>query len=112
MYAAPAGPHASLLDVVKKQDHARKRRYMSHVMAIRNLETLENKVTDKIERLLKQFDQISEKSNDSGNQVVDFRKWTNLFTLGAIMDIALSHHLGCSGCSYRLRAYRRPEVAL
>lgn len=98
MYTAPAGPHASLLDVVNKEDHARKRRYMSHALATRNLETWEFKVADKVERLLRQFDRICEQMASSSNAtaaVVDFRKWSNLFTIEAIVDIALSHQLGC-----------------
>lgn len=98
MYAAPAGPHASLLDVISKEDHARKRRYMSHALATRNLETWEFKVANKVGKLLRQFDRICEQnasSNSTTPAVVDFRKWTNLFTIEAIVDIALSHELGC-----------------
>ncbi|KAH6971939.1 cytochrome P450 [Ilyonectria destructans] len=98
MYAVPAGPHLSLLDVVNKEDHTRKRRYMSHALATRNLETWEFKVTDKVERLLRQFDRICEQnasSNNAAPAVVDFRKWSNLFTIEAIVEIALSHQLGC-----------------
>jgi benzoate 4-monooxygenase len=98
MYAAPAGPHSSLLEVISKQEHARKRRYMSHALATRNLITWESKVTDKVERLLCQFDRIcneavllrGEKHGD-----IDFRRWSNLFTVEAICDIALSFRLGC-----------------
>ncbi|KAM0545314.1 hypothetical protein ACHAPJ_011386 [Fusarium lateritium] len=94
MYAAPAGPHTSLLDVVDKQAHARKRRYMSHALATRNLETWEFKVADKVERLLRQFDSVCDETA-GGVGIVDFRKWSNLFTVEAIVDIALSHRLGC-----------------
>ncbi|KAM0420484.1 hypothetical protein ACHAPT_011779 [Fusarium lateritium] len=92
MYAAPAGPHASLLDVIDKEAHARKRRYMSHALATRNLETWEYKVADKVKRLIRQFDRICEAA---ASPTVDFRKWTNLFTIEAIVDIALSRRLGC-----------------
>lgn len=94
MYAAPAGPHVSLLDVIDKQAHARKRRYMSHALATRNLQIWEFKVADKVERLIGQFDTICDKA---GTEIttVDFRKWSNLFTIEAIVDIALSYRLGC-----------------
>ncbi|KAL2679188.1 hypothetical protein Neosp_009951 [[Neocosmospora] mangrovei] len=98
MYAAPAGPHASLLDVIDKEAHARKRRYMSHALATRNLETWEHKVTDKVRRLIRQFDHICDGAASATNTdtgTLDFRKWTNLFTVEAIADIALSHKLGC-----------------
>lgn len=98
MYAAPAGPHASLLDVIDKEAHARKRRYMSHALATRNLETWEDKVADKVRRLIHQFDRICDEAASSTSTkagTVNFRKWTNLFTVEAIVDIALSHKLGC-----------------
>ncbi|KAH7268656.1 cytochrome P450 [Fusarium solani] len=98
MYAAPAGPHASLLDVINKEAHARKRRYMSHALATRNLETWEHKVVDKVRRLIRQFDRICDEAASATNTktgTLDFRKWANLFTVEAIADIALSHKLGC-----------------
>lgn len=96
MYTAPAGPHASLLDVVDKSEHARKRQYMSHAFATRNLQNWEFKITDKVQRLLRQFDKVCEVRDDANkpSTTIDFRKWSNLFTVEAIIDIALSRHLG------------------
>lgn len=92
-YVTAAGAHPSLLDVVDKEDHARKRRILSHAFATRNLEQWEFKVTDKVQKLIAQFDRICRENENTGT--VDFRKWSNLFTIEAITDIALSHHLGC-----------------
>ncbi|PTB49767.1 hypothetical protein M431DRAFT_542207 [Trichoderma harzianum CBS 226.95] len=91
-YVTAAGTHPSLLDVVDKQEHARKRRILSHAFATRNLEQWEFKVTDKVQKLVAQFDLLC---HDKQEAIVDFRMWSNLFTIEAIADIALSHHLGC-----------------
>ncbi|KAL6696870.1 cytochrome P450 [Trichoderma pleuroticola] len=93
-YVTGAGTHPSLLDVVNKQEHARKRRILSHAFATRNLEQWEFKVTDKVQKLVAQFDLLC---HDKEEATVDFRMWSNLFTIEAIADIALSHHLGCLG---------------
>jgi benzoate 4-monooxygenase len=98
MYWLSAGSHFNVLNVVEKTEHARKRRYMANVFATRNLDTWEHKVADKIQRLVRQFDAVCAKSaagNDGLNAVVDFRKWSNLFTIEAILDIAISRQLGC-----------------
>ncbi|KAL6874810.1 cytochrome P450 [Trichoderma novae-zelandiae] len=94
-YVTAAGAHASLLDSINKEEHARKRRILSHAFATRNLEQWEFKVTDKVQKLVAQFDRICVEGK--GEAAVDFRMWSNLFTIEAIADIALSHHLGCLG---------------
>ncbi|KAL6806455.1 cytochrome P450 [Trichoderma sp. SZMC 28013] len=93
-YVTAAGTHPSLLDVVDKQEHARKRRILSHAFATRNLEQWEFKVTDKVQKLVAQFDLLCHGKEEA---IIDFRMWSNLFTIEAIADIALSHHLGCLG---------------
>ncbi|KAI8227656.1 hypothetical protein K4K54_002781 [Colletotrichum sp. SAR 10_86] len=85
-------PHAGLIEVIDKQDHAAKRRILSNAFATRNLEQWEFKVADKVRRLTQRFDHACA---DKGLAVVDFRKWANLFTVEAIVDIALSQRLGC-----------------
>lgn len=97
MYSVSAGPYASILDIVDKGGHSRKRRYMSHAFATRNLEGWEFKVADKTQRLMRQFDRICDQGVGSTGpgRSLDFRKWSNLFTLDAIADIALSYQLGC-----------------
>ena len=94
MYSVPAGPYASILDVVHKGEHARKRRLLSHAFATRNLEQWEFKVTDKTQKLVRQFDRIC-KEAATPHATIDYRWWMNLFTIEAIADIALSHQLGC-----------------
>ncbi|KAL7928364.1 cytochrome P450 [Trichoderma chlorosporum] len=94
-YITAAGLHPSLLDVVDKEEHARKRRILSHAFATRNLEQWEFKVTDKVQKIVAQFDLMCHKNKEEAD--IDFRMWSNLFTIEAIVDIALSHHLGCLG---------------
>lgn len=102
VYTVAAGSHVNLFNVVDRDEHARKRRMISHAFATRNLEQWEFKVRDKVERLVDQFDRrcfessSAEKTlaeSDDG-PMVDFRKWSNLFTIEAIADLALSDKLG------------------
>lgn len=92
MYNLTRGGHASLLDVVDKNEHARKRRLLSNAFATRNLQHWEFKIADKAQRLLGQFDAAC---GNCGEGQIDFRRWTNLFTVDAIADLAASHRLGC-----------------
>ena len=104
-YVVTAGTHYNLADVVDKPDHARKRKVLSSAYALKNLETWEYKVTDKVERMFKHFDKVctAPPSEDVASGKVapaqedltlEFRAWTNFFTLDAIADIGLSEHLG------------------
>ncbi|KAL3488469.1 cytochrome P450 [Aspergillus germanicus] len=100
-YIVTAGTHYHLADVVDKPDHARKRKVLSSAYALKNLESWEHKVSDKIARLVKHFDTICTAPLPAGQErpapadlTVDFRAWTNYFTLDAIADIGLSDKLG------------------
>lgn len=99
-YVITSGSHYHLADVVDKHDHARKRKLLSSAYAIKNLEGWEHKVADKTLRMIKHFDQCCTaplkpstvpKQEDVN---VDYREWTNYFTLDAIADIGLSERLG------------------
>lgn len=97
MYSVTAGPHPSLLDVVDKERHSTKRKRLAAAFAAKNLEGWEYKVVDKCTRLVRQFDLLcsqSPKGTGSEGVTVDWRLWSNLFTVEAIADIALSQHLG------------------
>jgi cytochrome P450 len=88
--------------VVDKPDHARKRKILSSAYALKNLEGWEHKVADKTERLVRAFDArctapLSKEANGrppAQDLTVDYRMWTNFFTLDAIADIGLSERLG------------------
>ena len=99
-YLITAGSHFHLADVVDKPDHARKRKVLSSAYALKNLEGWEHKVADKTDRMIKHFDKCCTAPLPS-NQMpakedlnVNYRAWTNFFTLDAIADIGLSEKLG------------------
>ncbi|PWY90379.1 benzoate 4-monooxygenase cytochrome P450 [Aspergillus sclerotioniger CBS 115572] len=100
VYILTIGSHAHVLNVLDREDHARKRRMLSHAFATRNLEHWEFKISDKIRRLITQLDQRCTLPLSVGEQVIpsdltlNFRLWSNLFTIDAIADIALSEQLG------------------
>ncbi|KAI8311845.1 hypothetical protein COL154_011521 [Colletotrichum chrysophilum] len=100
-YDLTAGSHFHLADVIDKHDHARKRKVLSSAYALKNLEGWEHKVADKVERLFKQLDERCTGPLPKGQMfpapedlTVDYRKWTNFFTLDAIADIGASERLG------------------
>ncbi|KAJ6084095.1 hypothetical protein N7486_010895 [Penicillium sp. IBT 16267x] len=104
-YVMTSGSHFNLADVVDKPDHARKRKVLSSAYALKNLESWEYKVTDKLQRMFKHFDEVctmAPKEDVSSGRVapdqkdltLDLRAWNNFFTLDAIADIGLSEKLG------------------
>lgn len=98
-YVRTAGSHFHLADVIDKPDHARKRKVLSSAYALKNLEDWEHKVADKTQRLIAQFDRRCTAPLLTGDPTpedlnVDYRAWTNFFTLDAIADIGLSERLG------------------
>lgn len=59
---------------------------------MKNLEEWEFKVADKTTRIIGQFDT---RCSDCGqDETIDYKAWTNFFTLDAISDIGLSSSLG------------------
>jgi cytochrome P450 len=99
-YDTLAGTHHHLADVRDKLAHQRKRRILSSAYALKNLEAWEHKVSDKTSRLITAFDSRCTAPLVSGTRpakedlTVDYRSWTNFFTLDAIADIGLSERLG------------------
>ncbi|KAH8669100.1 cytochrome P450 [Xylariales sp. PMI_506] len=99
-YVLTAGSHYHLADVVDKSEHARKRKVLASAYALKNLEAWEYKVADKVERMIAQFDKrctapLSPGQNpDAKDLTIDFRMWTNFFSLDAIADIGISEKLG------------------
>ncbi|KAL4961183.1 cytochrome P450 [Aspergillus stella-maris] len=116
-YGLIQGPRPHVLNVIDRDDHTRKRRMLSNAFATKNLETWEFKIADKLRRLLVQFDwrctdppskeTETRMSHDDFN--VDFRFWSNLFTLDAIAYIALSERLGFLDAGSDLIEIKRDE---
>ncbi|EXL67773.1 cytochrome P450 oxidoreductase [Fusarium oxysporum f. sp. conglutinans race 2 54008] len=99
-YSLVSGIHYHLADVIDKSEHQRKRKVLANAYAIKNLESWEYKITGKMERLIRQFDvrctePLSKGSSpDPSDLTVDYRAWTNFFTMDAILDIGLSQSPG------------------
>ena len=75
-----------------KKDHARKRKVLSSAFAQKNLEDWEYKVADKIERLIARFD---EHCKSSPGVPIDYRAWTNFYTIDTLVDLSLDEQLNC-----------------
>ncbi|KAL4801077.1 cytochrome P450 [Aspergillus venezuelensis] len=100
-YSETSGSHAHLADVVDKVDHARKRKVLSSAYAIKNLEEWEGKVADMAGRFIRVLDgkctsplPPSTKNPEEEDLTIDFRSWTNHFTVAAMANIGLSEDLG------------------
>lgn len=87
-YSRLSGSHFHLADVVDKGEHSRRRKVLSNAYALKNLENWEYKVVDMSGRLIKVFDAHCEEKS-----VLDYRLWTNLFTIAAIANIGLSEDI-------------------
>lgn len=100
-YSITAGSHFHLADVVDKAEHARKRKVLSSAYALKNLENWEYKVADMTGRIIKAFDArctdplpkdvLQPKQEEL---TIDYRLWSNLFTIAAIANIGLSEDIG------------------
>lgn len=98
VYATTAGSHTNILNSINNEEHGMKRKRLAAAFAIKNLENAwEFKVVEKIQRLVARFDryaQVDSNTSATSSQPIDFRKWSNLFTIEAIVDIVLSKDLG------------------
>ncbi|PYI04292.1 benzoate 4-monooxygenase cytochrome P450 [Aspergillus sclerotiicarbonarius CBS 121057] len=98
-YSTLAGSHFHLADVVDKKEHARKRKVLSSAYALKNLETWEYKVADMTHRIIKAFDGQCTNPLPKGHippekdLTIDYRLWSNLFTIAAIANIGLSEDI-------------------
>ncbi|KAJ6020713.1 cytochrome protein [Penicillium herquei] len=98
-YVEVGGTHTHLADVVDKSEHARKRKVLSNAYAVKNLEEWEYKVSDMTGRLIEAFDGLCTSLlkegtlPDRSDLTVDYRMWSNLFTIGAIANIGLSEDI-------------------
>ncbi|KAJ5760427.1 hypothetical protein N7520_007583 [Penicillium odoratum] len=98
-YVEVSGTHTHLADVVDKTEHARKRMILSSAYAVKNLEEWEYKVSDMTGRLIRAFDGLCTPPLKDGeipkttDLTLDYRKWSNLFTIAAIAYIGLSEDI-------------------
>ncbi|KAE8336004.1 hypothetical protein BDV24DRAFT_168665 [Aspergillus arachidicola] len=83
-YSALSGSHYHLADVVDKEDHARKRKVLSSAYAIKNLEAFDERCTSPLPK---------GQNPDPQDLTIDYRMWTNLYTIAAIANIGLSEDI-------------------
>lgn len=100
-YQTEADSHFNIGNVIDKQDHARKRKMLAGAFAMKNVQTWEYKVAENIAHFIEACDKhctapLPESSRhlDPKDLTLDFRAWTNFFTIDAIADITLSEKLG------------------
>lgn len=93
------GSHANVLNVVDRREHARRRRMLAHAFATRNLEGWEGKIGKKVGKLVMQLDRwctgglVGNGLVEIEGVTIDWRWWASLFTVDAIVDLALSEKL-------------------
>ncbi|KAL2835647.1 benzoate 4-monooxygenase cytochrome P450 [Aspergillus pseudoustus] len=94
IYVVTAGSHAHVLNAVDRDEHARKRRTLSHAFSTKNLALWEYKIAEKVSTLLRVFDRgCISMPIPTPADTIDFTRWANLFTIDAIADLALSEKL-------------------
>lgn len=115
-YVVTSGSHYHLADVVDKPDHARKRKVLSAAYALKNLENWEGKVAAATRGMVKHFDKCCTAPLPEGHTVpeaedlrVDYRAWSNFFSLDAIANIGLSEGLGFLGTGHDRIVGRRTD---
>lgn len=98
-YAVQAGSHRHLSDVQDRDEHSRKRKMMATAYSQKAVVGYEPFVMEKIEQLIKAFDNACSlplKDGESPNDadLIDYRFWTNLLTFEIIAKIGASQDLG------------------
>ncbi len=99
-YTILGGSHTQLFDVVEKHEHSRKRKTLSAAFAIKHLERWEFKVAYSTKRLLNAMDGYCTAPLPKGQTIpdpkdvtFDWGMWSNLFTIEAINNIAVSSQM-------------------
>jgi cytochrome P450 len=92
-YDAGAGHYRNLADTRNKEEHSQKRRLLASGYALTTLIRWEDKVVDRVQALVAQYDarcleRRSSRSNDAFS--LDHRRWMDIFTIDIINDIGLS----------------------
>lgn len=80
------GDHESLVSTLDREEHAKKRRYISNIFSQRNVISMEPLVAKKVESLLNRLDRAAE-----SNEVIDIRQYLNYFTFDVISAMAFGN---------------------
>jgi cytochrome P450 len=91
-YDSGVGHFRNLADTRDKQEHSQKRRILASGYALTTLLRWENKIADRIQALVKQYD-VRCGAPGSSETILDHRRWMDIFTIDLINDIGLSANL-------------------
>ena len=80
------GDYESLVSTLDRDEHARKRRYISNIFAQRNVVSMEPLVIKKVQSLLSRLDRAAE-----SNEIIDIRQYLNYFTFDVISAMAFGN---------------------
>lgn len=74
--------HDSIVSTRNRDEHSRKRRYISNVFSQRNVVSMEPLVADKVRKLVTRLDEACK-----SGEVIDIRQWLNFFTFDVISEM-------------------------
>lgn len=80
------GDSESIVSTLDREEHAKKRRYLSNIFAQRNVISMEPLIAQKVQYLLDRLDKAAEM-----NETIDIRQWLNYFTFDVISALALGN---------------------
>lgn len=95
-YDSGAGHFRNLADTRNKQEHSQKRRILASGYALTTLLRWEDKVVNRTQALIKQYDArcvTKDAAETKAVEYIDHRRWMDLFTIDLINDIGLSANL-------------------
>ena len=88
-YGAFIGSHASIFSTTDRQEHAHKRRLLSHAFAYRSIIAFEPLLQDSLQRLVYKFDELCE-----SNQIFDALVWFNYLAFDILSVLAFGEAIG------------------
>ncbi|KAK5551098.1 hypothetical protein LTR46_010916 [Exophiala xenobiotica] len=100
LYEAISSTHKHVLDVIDREEHARKRKLVANAMSMKMIEEYEHRVHEDILELVKQWDAHCTSLPAPGvtshpeEETIDARRWLNLLTLDMIADLGMSTKIG------------------
>ncbi|KAK7896930.1 hypothetical protein LTR67_004818 [Exophiala xenobiotica] len=91
-YDTLAGEYHNIANTRDRDEHQRKRKYISNAFALTNILELEPKIAGNLSVLLSKLDQMA--STEQGTRNIDVHDWLSFFTFDVISQIAVSETFG------------------
>lgn len=118
-YQTEISTHFNIGNVINKKDHSRKRNMLAGAFSLRNMENWEFKIADKVFQFIAACDWHCTAPLEEGVLLpepkdlnLDWRAWTNFFTIDAICDMAISERTGLLKSGNDLMTVEGPESNL